>query len=72
MRFKASSWALWAKGDESVFGVTMSLEVKYRRPVPYGEELTYEKLRQVDCMFKVSLNSTAGFKAPSVRYALRL
>lgn len=31
--------ALWAKGDESVFGVTMSLEVKYRRPVPYGEEL---------------------------------
>lgn len=31
--------ALWAKGDESVFGVTMSLEVKYRQPVPYGEEL---------------------------------
>ena len=31
--------ALWANGDESVFGVTMSLEVKYRKPVPYDEDL---------------------------------
>lgn len=31
--------ALWTKGDESVFGVTMSLEVKYRKPVPYNEDL---------------------------------
>lgn len=31
--------ALWADGDESVFGVTMSLQVKYRRPVPYNTDL---------------------------------
>lgn len=31
--------ALWANGDESIFGVTMSLEVKYRKPVPYNEDL---------------------------------
>lgn len=31
--------ALWADGDESVFGVTMSLQVKYRRPVPYNTNL---------------------------------
>lgn len=31
--------AIWAKSSEDVFGVTMSMEVKYRKPVPYGEEL---------------------------------
>lgn len=31
--------ALWADGDESVFGVTMSIHVKYRRPVPYNTDL---------------------------------
>lgn len=31
--------ALWADGDESVFGVTMSLQVKYRRLVPYNTDL---------------------------------
>lgn len=32
--------ALWAKeGGEKTFGVTLSLETKYRKPVPYGEEL---------------------------------
>ena len=31
--------AMWAKGSEEVFGVTMSLEVKYRKPVPYNEPL---------------------------------
>lgn len=32
--------ALWAKeGGEFTYGVTMSLETKYRKPVPYGEEL---------------------------------
>lgn len=31
--------ALWTRGDESTFGVTMSLEVKYRKPVPYNEDL---------------------------------
>ncbi|MCI8275963.1 MAG: PaaI family thioesterase [Lachnospiraceae bacterium] len=32
--------ALWTKGNEDIFGVTMSMEVKYRKPVPYGEGLT--------------------------------
>ena len=31
--------AIWAKASEDVFGVTMSMEVKYRKPVPYDEEL---------------------------------
>lgn len=32
--------ALWAKeGGEFTYGVTMSLETKYRKPVPYGEDL---------------------------------
>lgn len=32
--------ALWAKTlDESLFGVTMSLDTKYRKPVPYNQEL---------------------------------
>lgn len=32
--------ALWAKeGGETTYGVTLSLETKYRLPVPYGEPL---------------------------------
>ncbi len=32
--------ALWAKeGGEFTYGVTLSLETKYRKPVPYGEPL---------------------------------
>ncbi len=32
--------ALWAKeGSEETFGVTLSLDTKYRKPVPYGEDL---------------------------------
>ncbi len=31
--------ALWAKGSEDIFGVTMSMEVKYRKPVPYDKDL---------------------------------
>ena len=32
--------ALWAlEGSEEQFGVTMSLETKYHKPVPYGEKL---------------------------------
>ncbi len=31
--------ACWAKGEEDTWGVTMSLEVKYRKPVPYNEKL---------------------------------
>lgn len=31
--------AMWTKSSEEVFGVTMSMEVKCRRPVPYGVEL---------------------------------
>lgn len=32
--------ALWTNGREDVFGVTTSIEVKYRKPVPYGQLLT--------------------------------
>ncbi|MCI9073522.1 MAG: PaaI family thioesterase [Lachnospiraceae bacterium] len=31
--------ALWAQEGEEVMGVTMSMAVKYRKPVPYREEL---------------------------------
>lgn len=31
--------ALWAKKSEEEFGVTMSLNIKYRKPVPYNETL---------------------------------
>ena len=31
--------ALWANGSEEDFGVTMSLDVKFRKPVPYEEDL---------------------------------
>lgn len=31
--------AMWTKSSEEVFGVTMSMEVKCRRPVPYGVDL---------------------------------
>lgn len=31
--------ALWAQKGEDIFGVTMSMEVKYRKPVPYQEDL---------------------------------
>lgn len=31
--------ALWSKNGEDVFGVTMSMTVKYRKPVPYDENL---------------------------------
>lgn len=31
--------ALWAKTSEDNFGVTLSINVKYRKPVPYNETL---------------------------------
>ena len=31
--------AIWAKEGEDMYGVTMSIEVKLRRPVPYNEDL---------------------------------
>ena len=31
--------AVWAKYGEDVFGVTMSIESKIRKPVPYNEDL---------------------------------
>ena len=32
--------ALWAKKkSEDIFGVTVSIEIKYRKPVPYDETL---------------------------------
>jgi len=31
--------ALWVDKDENTFGVTMSMEIKFRKPVPYNEDL---------------------------------
>lgn len=31
--------AMWAALSEDAFGVTMSMDVKYRKPVPYEEDL---------------------------------
>ena len=31
--------ALWVKHPENIFGVTMSMDVKFRKPVPYDENL---------------------------------
>ena len=31
--------AYWAKTSEDNFGVTLSIDVKYRKPVPYNETL---------------------------------
>lgn len=31
--------AIWAKGSDEQYGVTMSIEVKFRKPVPYNEKL---------------------------------
>ena len=33
--------AVWAEQGEDVMGVTMELQVQYRRPVPYAEEMCY-------------------------------
>lgn len=31
--------ACWTKGNEDTWGVTISMEVKYRKPVPYNTDL---------------------------------
>lgn len=31
--------ALWTDGTEEQFGVTMSIDVKFRKPVPYNEKI---------------------------------
>lgn len=38
--------ALWAKESEDKFGVTLSMNVKYRKPVPYDEVLLGKGLVQ--------------------------
>lgn len=38
--------ALWAKTSEDNFGVTLSISVKYRKPVPYNETLIGKGLVQ--------------------------
>lgn len=38
--------ALWAKSSEDDFGVTLSMNVKYRKPVPYNEILIGKGLVQ--------------------------
>lgn len=38
--------ALWAKTSEEDFGVTLSMNVKYRKPVPYNEVLIGKGLVQ--------------------------
>ena len=38
--------ALWAKSSEDDFGVTLSMNVKYRKPIPYNEILIGKGLVQ--------------------------
>lgn len=38
--------ALWAKESEDEFGVTLSMNIKYRKPVPYDEVLLGKGLVQ--------------------------
>ena len=47
--------ALWVKSSEDTFGVTMSMEVKYRKPVPYGQELLGRGIveRETDKFFTI-------------------
>lgn len=40
--------ALWAKYSEEMMGVTMSMEVKLRKPVPYNEDLIGRGIVQRD------------------------
>lgn len=40
--------ALWAKYSEEALGVTMSMEVKLRKPVPYNEDLIGRGMVQRD------------------------
>lgn len=40
--------ALWAKYSEEMLGVTMSMEVKLRKPVPYNEDLIGRGIVQRD------------------------
>lgn len=40
--------ALWAKYSEEALGVTMSMEVKLRKPVPYNEDLIGRGIVQRD------------------------
>ena len=40
--------ALWAKeGSEEEMGVTMSLDTKYRKPVPYNTELIEDDVKEI-------------------------
>ncbi len=40
--------ALWAKeGNEEEMGVTMSLDTKYRKPVPYNTELIEDDVKEI-------------------------
>lgn len=40
--------AIWAKDSEETLGVTMSMEVKLRKPVPYNEDLLGRGMVQKD------------------------
>ena len=49
--------ALWAKGAEDEFGVTMSMNVKYRKPVPYNEILIGKGLVKKETSKFVSIDT---------------
>lgn len=56
--------ALWAKNGEDAFGVTMSMEVKYRKPVPYDQDLigtgTVEKETSKFATMKTEIRDKSG------------
>ncbi len=49
--------ALWAKTGEEPFGVTLSINVKYRKPVPYNEQLIGKGTVIKDTTKFVTINS---------------
>lgn len=49
--------AMWAKNSENDFGVTISLSVKFRKPVPYNEPLIGRGIVTRDSAKFITINS---------------
>lgn len=49
--------AMWAKNSENDFGVTISLLVKFRKPVPYNEPLLGRGIVERDSSKFITINS---------------
>lgn len=49
--------ALWAKGSDDVFGVTITMELKYRKPVPYDELVIGKGIVEKDSKSFITVNT---------------